>query len=68
MPIELIIFSLAVLLEIFIVVLDLVICNRTKRRLRTYEAEIAILNVRISLFKERLDVLQYVLKKLKEDE
>lgn len=68
MSIELIIFTLVLLLEIWIVIADITICRRTERRLRTCEAAITVMNIRLSLFKERLDILQDKLKRREKEE
>lgn len=68
MTLEAILFSLAILLELFIILMDIAICRYTRRRLNQYEAQITIINMRLALFKERLDVLQYVSNKKKKEE
>lgn len=68
MTLEAILFSLAVLLELFIILMDIAICRHTKRRLKQYEAQITIINMRLALFKERLDILQYESNKKKKEE
>ena len=68
MSLEAILFSLAVLLELFVILMDIAICRYTRRRLNRYEAQITIINMRLALFKERLDILQYESNKKKKEE
>ena len=68
MSLEAILFSLAVLLEAFIILMDIAICRYTRRRLNQYEAQITIINMRLALFKERMDILQYESNKKKKEE
>ena len=68
MSLEAILFSLAVLLELSIIIMDIAICRGTKRRLNQYDAQITIINMRLALFKERLDILQYESNKKKKEE
>lgn len=68
MTLEAILFSLAILLELFIILMDIAICRYTRRRLNQYEAQITIVNMRLALFKERLDILQDKLKRKEKEE